>query len=405
METNVPGPIPDREYDRIMELSELDLDYSNLNSQFKDLTKLAAKVAGTDISLINLIDTFTQWSIAHYGLPVEQLPRENSVCQYTIMDNKPLEIKDLSSDDRFKTFDYVTQDPNLRYYYGVPLTTENGNNIGALCVLDDDHKHLSPEKIEMLQIIADEIVDRLAAFKILNDLKDELEESRKSQRKLSHDIRGPLGGIIGVADLIKEQGQENKIDDILELINLIKQGGQSLLELADDVLTNNSDGETRPPKSSEFNLLTLKEKLEKLYAPQALAKNISFTVINESENSDIPFPKNKILQILGNVISNAIKFTPNGGMVKVQQKLKIDEESENASLLFLVEDTGMGIREDKIQDILKGEASSTSGTKGESGYGFGLPLVKHLIDKLNGTLDISSEEGKGSLFKIGLPFK
>ncbi|WP_198597312.1 GAF domain-containing protein [Gracilimonas amylolytica] len=120
METNVPGPIPDREYDRIMELSELDLDYSNLNSQFKDLTKLAAKVAGTDISLINLIDTFTQWSIAHYGLPVEQLPRENSVCQYTIMDDKPLEIKDLSSDDRFKTFDYVTQDPNLRYYYGVP---------------------------------------------------------------------------------------------------------------------------------------------------------------------------------------------------------------------------------------------------------------------------------------------
>ncbi|WP_198597311.1 histidine kinase dimerization/phospho-acceptor domain-containing protein [Gracilimonas amylolytica] len=69
----------------------------------------------------------------------------------------------------------------------------------------------------------------------MNDLKDELEESRKSQRKLSHDIRGPLGGIIGVADLIKEQGQENKIDDILELINLIKQGGQSLLELADDV--------------------------------------------------------------------------------------------------------------------------------------------------------------------------
>ncbi|WP_269801005.1 sensor histidine kinase [Gracilimonas amylolytica] len=100
-----------------------------------------------------------------------------------------------------------------------------------------------------------------------------------------------------------------------------------------------------------------------------------------------------------------MKFTPDGGMVKVQQKLKIDEESENARLLFLVEDTGMGISEDKIQDILKGEASSTSGTKGESGYGFGLPLVKHLIYKLNGTLDISSEVGKGTLFKIGLPFK
>ncbi|MDZ7805770.1 MAG: GAF domain-containing sensor histidine kinase [Gracilimonas sp.] len=403
LETNVLNPIPEKEYDRIMELSELDLDYSSLNEQFNDLTKLAAKVAGTDISLINLIDTLTQWSIAHYGLPIEQMPREESVCQFTIMGDEPLEISDLSSDERFNMFDYVTKDPNLRYYYGIPLTTKNGNSIGALCVLDDDHKELTPEKVEMLKIIADEVVDRLAAFKILNDLKGELEEAKNSQRKLSHDIRGPLGGIIGVADLIKEQGQENKIDDILELVNLIKQGGQSLLELADDVLSSQSDEEMRLPRSSEFNLYTLKDKLETLYTPQAKPKDIDLTVVNESENADIPFPKNKILQILGNVISNAIKFTPEGGMVMVRQEFKLDEESEIAKLFFSIKDTGMGISDDKIEDILNGKATSTSGTTGESGYGFGLPLVKHLIEKLNGNFEVSSKEGEGTLFEITLP--
>lgn len=403
METNVLNPIPEKEYARIKELSELDLDYSNLNEQFNDLTKLAAKVAGTDISLINLIDSFTQWSISKYGVQIEQMPREHSVCQYTIMGSDPMEIKDLSLDDRFK--DILSKEPNLRYYFGIPLTTENGNNIGALCVMHEEQKELSPEKEEMLKIIASEIVDRLAAFKVLNDLKGELEEAKKSQQKLSHDIRGPLGGIIGVADLITEQGKENKLDDILELVNLIKQGGQSLLELADDVLTNRDEQEMRLPKSSEFNLYTLKEKLEKLYDPQAKAKNIDLTVVNESENADIPFPKNKILQILGNVISNAIKFTPENGMVMIRQEFNIDEENESSKLFFSIKDTGVGISEEKIQEILKGEAKSTSGTGGESGYGFGLPLVKHLIEKMNGKLKISSKEETGTLFEITLPFK
>ncbi|MFP8488936.1 GAF domain-containing sensor histidine kinase [Gracilimonas sp. Q87] len=405
METNVLNPIPEKEFERLMELSELDLDYSDLDDQFKDLTKLAAKIAGTAISLINLIDTFTQWSIAHYGLPIDQMPREKSVCQYTIVGDDPLEVEDLSADERFNKFDYVTEDPNLRYYYGIPLTTKDGNNIGALCVLDDDQKNLTPEKIEMLKIIATEIVGRLSAYKALNTLKDELEEAKESQRKLSHDIRGPLGGIIGVADLIKEQGEKKDVDDILELINLIKQGGQSLLELADDVLSSSNTEEMRSPKSNEFNLYTLKDKLEQLYIPQAKAKYIDLTIVNESENAEIPFPKNKILQILGNIISNAIKFTPDGGMVMVRQEFNLNKESDTAKLLFSIKDTGVGISSGKIEEILNENAQSTSGTKGESGYGFGLPLVKHLIDKLDGNLHINSIEGEGTLFKVTLPIK
>jgi hypothetical protein len=112
-------PIPYNEFERLLALSEFDLDYTELDHTFSDLTALAAKVAGTDISLVNLIDSYTQWSASSFGINIKQVPREDSVCQYTILsDNKKgFEVKDLSSDDRFKNLCYVTQTPSLKYYY------------------------------------------------------------------------------------------------------------------------------------------------------------------------------------------------------------------------------------------------------------------------------------------------
>ena len=92
---SVVPPLPADEMDRIIKLSDYDLDYGDMQENFKDLTKLAAKVAGTEISFINLIDTFTQWTISNYGHSLEQMAREDSVCQYTIVAKKPFEVNDL----------------------------------------------------------------------------------------------------------------------------------------------------------------------------------------------------------------------------------------------------------------------------------------------------------------------
>ena len=154
-------PMPDNEMERLLTLSEFDLDYDNLTEGFKDLTHLAAKVAGTEISLVNLIDSFTQWSLASFGVDLKQMPREESACQYTIMSDQPFEVPDLRKDDRFHKNPIVTGPLNLRYYYGLPLQTKEGVNIGALCVLDTDLKSMTPEKVELLEIIAQNVVKRL----------------------------------------------------------------------------------------------------------------------------------------------------------------------------------------------------------------------------------------------------
>ncbi|MDR9414967.1 MAG: GAF domain-containing sensor histidine kinase [Gracilimonas sp.] len=402
METNVLNPVPKKEYQRLLELTDLNLDYSNLQEQFSDLTKLAAKVAGVEMSLINLIDSFTQWSVANHGLPVHQMPREESVCQYTIMGDEPLEVEDLRKDERFKDKDYVINDPALRYYFGIPLKTPNGHNLGALCVLDKMERELTAEKVEMLKIIADEVIDRLTSIRELSLLKQKLDEEVESKKKLSHDIRGPLGGIIGLAQIIEQQGKDNNIKDILELAEMIQKGGTSLLELADEILSEHKEkNNERVPKSYEFTLNTFKDKLLQLYTPQATSKDIDLTIVNESKNAGIPFSKNKVLQILGNLISNAIKFTPKGGMVMVRQEFIKDEEQN--FLNFVVKDTGDGISEDKVREIMNGQAKSTNGTNGEKGYGFGLSLVMHLVEKMDGTIKITSQKGDGCKFDISLP--
>ncbi|WP_316785369.1 GAF domain-containing sensor histidine kinase [Pedobacter frigiditerrae] len=383
--------------ERIITLSDYDLDYSGLENNFKDIIHLAARVAGTEISLINLIDSFTQWSIAHHGLEIDQMPREESVCQYTIMGDDHFEVEDLSADARFTNKFYVDKPLSLRYYFGIPLKTSTGFNIGALCVLDTSFKKLTPEKVELLKLIANEIVNRLNTIKLLQELKSKLNDAKETHKRVAHDIRGPLSGIIGISEIISERGNENQLDEVMDFVTLIHKSSRSILDLADEILTEEKKrlGE---PQGDGFNLTVFKEKLEKLYLPQAQNKGIALNINNDPKLATIPISKNKLLQIVGNLISNAIKFTPQGGSVIVDLDLAL--EMNNKTLKITVSDTGEGLDEGAISNILNGSQTTSQGTGGESGYGFGLAMVKHLVDSLKGKMEITSEEGKGAKFVI-----
>lgn len=403
---SIHPPIPDNERERVFSLAELDIDYSDMQENLKDLTKLAAKVAGTEISLINLIDTFTQWTISNYGLPLKQIPREDSVCQYTIVSKESFEVNDLAGDDRFKDKFYVAGEPLLRYYFGVPLETNDGFKIGSLCVLDKIGKEITPEKVELLKIIAAEIVNRFMAVKVIQGLQNKVKEANENQRKVAHDIRGPLGGIINLAQLISTQGDNNKMEEVLGFIKLIQKSGSSLLELADEILSSDkktvsADPTERKMREHELNLMAFKEKLEKLYLPQAIHKKIQFEVKTDKQSEQKPFNKNKLLQIAGNLISNAIKFTPEGGTVTVD--LALTGTGKKNLIQISVSDSGTGMDQQKVEQILSGNAESSGGTQGEKGYGFGLSLVKHLVESLQGSIQIQSLPGKGTRFDIVLP--
>jgi K+-sensing histidine kinase KdpD len=393
--------IPENELERLLALNELELDYADLDRSFADLTKLAAKIAGTSISMVNLIDTFTVWSVAPFGMDVKQSPREESVCQYTIINQSPggMEVMDLSVDERFKDRAYVTESPYLKYYFGIPLNIRDNLPIGSLCVIHDDYKDVSEEKKGMLEIVAGEIVSRIKVRHMIHKLTNRVQECTTIKNNLAHDIRGPLGGIVGLAEIIQLQGSENNLEEVLRYISMIQKSGKSVLDLADEILSVHRVSST--PKDHEFTLATLEDRLETLFGPQAMTKDVKLLFQTTDEHAHIPFPKTNILQILGNLISNSIKFTPEGGQVKVFLDMEI---SDRARMLNIkVKDSGVGMSNEKIEQILNGKAVSSGGTSGEKGYGFGLNLVHQLVTKLNGRMLLRSEPGQGAEFELTLP--
>lgn len=385
----------------MLSLSELDLDYSELSEEFKDLARLTAKVAGTEISLINLIDAYTTWTISGQGLDIQQTPREESLCQYTIMGQSQFEVSDLLLDERFKDKDFTKPPLALRYYLGVPITDAGGFQIGSLCVVDKQPKNFSPEKIEMLKIIAGQVISRLHTYQSIRELQSQVKNARETKSKVAHDIRGPLAGIIGLSNIIAQQGNANTLSEVLDFIQLIHKSSKSLLELADEILSE--EQQQRKLSDHEMNLSVFKCKLQDLYEVQAKNKGINLQIQVKQGDTLSSFPKNKLLQITGNLISNAIKFSPENGTVKVH--LALIEQQQGHLLELMISDTGAGISEQALQHLEDGQHLSTSGTQGETGYGFGLALVRQLVHGLGGRMEAHNQPGSGACFNVSIPFK
>lgn len=392
--TNKPLPLPDNEIERVFSLAEFDVDYSNMEDQFKDLTTLAANIAGTKISLVNLIDSFTQWTVANHGLRTGQTPRENSICQYTITVDDHFEIPDLTLDERFKEKEYVTGPLQLKYYFGVPVSTPEGHHIGALCVIDEEQKSLSPEKIELLKLVASEVANRLTALKTIDTLKKSLAESRELQKKIAHEIRGPLAGIIGLSGLIADQGSESTIDDILEAAAQINSSSKEMLSATNEIT---SDIEIEPLKKEEFNLHIFKDKLERLYIPQAVSKGIELEVNVSERTKFVPFLKNKMLQIAGNMINCALNCTSEMGLITVD--LEVKPEPTFNLLKIKVTDSGSGMSDTAVDQLLLGQEAEASDQCHDKS---GLLLVKRLTDDLKGEFKLRSIDGSGTIAEVTL---
>ncbi|WP_207423916.1 GAF domain-containing sensor histidine kinase [Desertivirga brevis] len=385
---------PENEMQRIIALSELDLDYGDLDETFKDLTILATAITGTNHSVVNLIDHYSQWTVSTNNKEISVCPREESVCQFVVATGEDIEVRDLSSTDKIKDLDFVKQNPDLKYYYGIPLKTKEGYSLGAFCVLDQETKTLTEEQISLLKIIANEVVKRLESIQTIAELKRKVAAMQQNTKRVAHDIRGPVGGIIGLSEAIVSD-DEMPAEEIREMVGLIMDSGNTLLDLTNEILKQ------RDEPVAATNQVELKSKLETLFNVQAKNKNIHFQVQSNLANANIYFTNNGLLQIVGNLISNSLKFTPTGGYVKVELDLFPNELSTN--LRISVIDSGIGIEAERIRMIMNGDVRSTKGTTGEGGFGLGLNAVRALIANQNGELEISSQVGVGTKVTVTLP--
>ena len=185
-EKNKPKAISNIEKERLEELYEYEILDTGSDADFDSLTKLAANILKTPAAQINFIDKDRQWSKSSLGVEMGDLPRSVSFCSHTIQQDSLLVIPDTHKDDRFKEFPFVTQDPSVRFYAGVPIKGSKGNNIGSVCVVDLNPRELSDDEIETLKIIAREVEARLNLLKRNRELNLSNDKLLKTTRFLDN---------------------------------------------------------------------------------------------------------------------------------------------------------------------------------------------------------------------------
>ncbi len=249
-------------------------------------------------------------------------------------------------------------------------------------------------------------------FKQLKEEEEQAEKIRELSEfkaqlltNITHEFRTPLTIIQGVSELFQESlVNKTNPEEIRRGYDAIERNSKNLLSLVNQML----DLAKIESKSLELdltssNLVSIIRSVVNGLSNGARKKEVSLIFESELSSLDIDLDEQKIHTILVNLISNAIKFTPKYGSVKIT--LDAYNVNENAVARIKIADTGIGISKIDIEHIFDRFFQSKSNAENNVGSGIGLSLVKELIDLMNGTIRVESEENKGSVFTIELPIK
>lgn len=219
---------------------------------------------------------------------------------------------------------------------------------------------------------------------------------------MSHEIRTPLNAVIGLSHILRENDpREDQIDN-LDALNF---SGKLLLQLLNNVL-DYSKMETQEfvldPIPTDLNLAF--RQLHKMHEPNCIKKGISIDV---EIDEDIPLVWLDVVrfnQVLNNLINNAIKFTEEGGVTVWLKKLH--QSDEDVNLCVKVSDTGIGIAEDKQDEVFEAfKQEDTSTQRKYGGTGLGLSIAKEIVERMGGKISLESKPGEGSIFRFELILK
>ena len=220
---------------------------------------------------------------------------------------------------------------------------------------------------------------------------------------MSHDIRTPMNAIIGFSDLLEKHIDER--EKVLDYTEKIKSSSSFLLSLINYVLEiARIESGKAVLKEEVGDLQLLTNTLSDVFEPSVRQKQLTCTYHTDLVHPYVICDKTKVREILLNIISNAIKYTPEGGHIAVSISETPCEQAGTGRYTFRVQDDGIGMSEDYLPHIF--EEFSREHTSTESkvvGTGLGLPIVKALVDRMHGTIDVQSKIGCGTTMTVTLP--
>ena len=221
---------------------------------------------------------------------------------------------------------------------------------------------------------------------------------------MSHDIRTPMNVILGHAQLMENELKGKGMPEMLEHLEKLQQSGNLLLAIINNVLDMAKIESGRMELDENYcRIEAVWKSLFAVFDEKARKKNIALHYTMNVEHEHVLTDVTKVKEILVNILSNAIKYTPAGGSVMVYVDELPCDESGCMIVRIRISDTGIGMSQDYLTKIFEAFTREKNTTKSKiAGTGLGMSIVKNYVDLLGGTIDVESELGKGSTFTVTL---
>ena len=220
---------------------------------------------------------------------------------------------------------------------------------------------------------------------------------------MSHDIRTPMNAIIGITTLMKNELHEP--EKLAEHLGKLETSGQLLLGIINNILDMSRIESGKTTLNVEkMNLPQQISQLDNIIRQQAGQRSQTFTVSTNLQHENVLADPNRLNQVLMNILSNAVKYTPTGGHIRLEVE-ELPRNEHYARYRFVVQDNGIGMSEEFLKHIFEPfERECTSTVSKVQGTGLGMAITKSVIDLMGGSISVESATGKGTRFEVVLEF-
>ncbi|MFZ0548051.1 MAG: GAF domain-containing protein [Candidatus Promineifilaceae bacterium] len=336
-------------------------------------------------------------------LPMIELDKEQSLIAIAGRTRAPVVVNDALNDPRFFPTAIL---PETRSEMVVPLIVGD-ELLGVLDLQSDIPNRFGEDDVRIHTTLATQIA---VAWKNANLYAEQLETAKRLREvdrlksefmaSMSHELRTPLNSIIGFSDVLLEGIDGSLTERMIEDVTLIRDSGRHLRELISEILDMSKiEAGMMELRYDEVNIRQIAREIIANARSLVLSKEIDIRLELDPKLDKIEADRTRLVQILLNLMSNAIKFT-NSGMVK----LMVQDVGEN--IWVAVEDTGIGIRQEDIPIIFEQfRQIDGSLTRKAGGTGLGMPISKSLVELHGGEMRVESRPGVGSVFSFTLPKK
>lgn len=399
------GSTDKERFDALFSLIQTIGSIRNLNQVLDIVTQELALVMGVKAVSVKLLseDGTCLNYVGSYGLPPEFIT--NRVVE---LSKSPLNRRVIHGEP------YVTGHPANQSWFQfgedlaadliqsvllVPLMVEERaiGVLGAYCRKQD---RFSDKDVEFFRMAAGLVAIGIDNSRVYEAIEKMSAERSRFMLRVAHNLRAPLAAVISMLEILRENHLGPLNPDQAEYVRRVDRRIHTMLDMINKLLTLSTRRSLQQKlEKTDLDAWWLAGRLTRTFQDEAAERGIAFTVTAAQSLAPIRGVQDMIEQMLENLVSNAIKYTPAGGSVHVDFKT-----AETNMVAVEVQDTGIGIPEGDLPNLFtEFFRASNARKKEELGTGLGLAIVKEIVDSHQGRISFDSQEGKGSTFTVILP--